>query len=145
MDQIAIRERSRFTKTGDSYFTNQGLDAVLGQYEGLLEAAAKLYAGNKGLSHELISPINGNFIGLPPTILISGTRDLFLSNTVRTHREFRRAGIPADLHVFEGQSHGHYLLANHCPESDEALGEVASFFDRYLGIDDEQGDATTSR
>src|SRR4051794_10616548 len=57
-----------------------------------------------------VSPVYGDFRGLPPAILISGTRDLFLSDTVRTHRKLRDAGVEADLHVFEGQSHCQYLV-----------------------------------
>jgi len=49
-----------------------------------------------------LSPIHGDFHGLPPAILISGTRDLYLSNTVRIHRKLRRAGIEAALQVYEG-------------------------------------------
>lgn len=37
----------------------------------------------------MLSPIYGDFHGLPPTILTSGTRDLLLSNTVRTERTTR--------------------------------------------------------
>lgn len=44
----------------------------------------------------------GDLSGFPPTLLLSGTRDLFLSNTARVHRKLRQAGVPADLHVFEG-------------------------------------------
>jgi epsilon-lactone hydrolase len=46
--------------------------------------------------------VYGDLSGFPPTLLMSGTRDLFLSNTVRVHRKLRQAGVPADLHVFEG-------------------------------------------
>ena len=35
-----------------------------------------------------------------------GTRDLFLSNTVRFHRALRQVAIPAELHVFEAMPHG---------------------------------------
>ncbi|MDB4444257.1 alpha/beta hydrolase [bacterium] len=70
------------TKTGDSYFTNEGVDYVLVTYEGLLAGAAKLYAGDHALTDPLISPVYGDFKGFPPTYLVSGTRDMFLSNTV---------------------------------------------------------------
>ena len=66
----------------------------------------------------------------PPTILISGTRDLLLSTTVRTHRKMREAGVIADLNVFEALSHAEYITI--APESAEAFGQVAAFFDRYL-------------
>jgi acetyl esterase/lipase len=55
-----------------------------------------------------------------------------LSNTVRTHRKLRRAGVVADLHVYEGQSHAHYGRNETIPETREAFGEIAAFFDRHL-------------
>jgi acetyl esterase/lipase len=63
-------------------------------------------------------------------ILTSGTRYLFLSNTVRMHRKLRQAGAVADLHVFEGQSHAQYAGDGDAPE--EHFGELAAFFVKYL-------------
>lgn len=120
-------------KTGDTYFTAAELDNTLGRYEGFLEDSFKLYAGDTDLRNPLISPVYGDFAGFPPTILVSGTRDLFLSNTVRTHRKMRAASVPAELHVFEGQSHADYLRAFKSPESRDALREISDFFERHLG------------
>ena len=123
---------SDITKTGDSYLANAEIDNVLGRYEGFLGAAFALYAGTADLRHPLLSPIHGELSGFPPAVLISGTRDLFLSNTVRAHRALRAVGVPAELHVFEGQSHADYLKAVPSPESADALREVARFFDAHL-------------
>jgi acetyl esterase/lipase len=122
---------SDLTKTGDTYFTNQFIDNVLGSDDGMLEAAAKLYAGMHDLKEPLISPVYGDLSGFPPTVLLSGTRDLFLSNTVRVHQKLLESGVDADLLVFEGQSHGQYLEAD-TPECAVALREVAQFFNRNL-------------
>lgn len=51
---------------------------------------------------KIINSVYGDVSGFPPTLLMTGTRDLFLSNTVRVHRKLRQAGVQADLHVFEG-------------------------------------------
>jgi epsilon-lactone hydrolase len=123
---------SDLTKTGDTYFTNEFVDNVLGTNDGLLEAAAKLYAGSHDLKEPLLSPVYGDLSGFPPTILLSGTRDLFLSNTVRVHQKLLRAGVQSDLLVFEGQSHGQYAAAPDAPESEAAFQEVARFFDAHL-------------
>jgi monoterpene epsilon-lactone hydrolase len=121
------------TKTGDSYFTNQDIDNFLVTYDGLLQAIAKLYAGSYDMKNPLISPIYGDFTkGFPPTILTSGTRDLFLSNTVRTHQKLRAAGVEAYLQVFEGCSHAFYLQVLDSPESKQAYQEMVKFFERYL-------------
>lgn len=120
------------SKTGDTYFINAGVDNTLDTYDGGLELAAKLYAGGRALTDPLISPVYGDLRRFPPTILISGTRDLLLSCTIRVHRKLREAGVPADLHVYEGQSHAQYGTSYPSPESTDALGEVARFFDRHL-------------
>ena len=120
------------TKSGDSMFLNAEVDHVLGRYEGRIEACLKLYANGRDLKEPLLSPVYGDMAGWPPTILITGTRDLLLSATVNTHRKLRAAGVPAELHVYEGQSHANYLQSFPGPESRDALGEIAAFYERHL-------------
>jgi acetyl esterase/lipase len=123
---------SDMTKTGDTYFTNDTVDNVLVSNEGWLGDAAKLYANGHDLKDPQLSPIYGDMHGFPPTILTTGTRDLFLSNTVRVHRKLRDAGVPADLLVFEGMSHAQYNIATDSPESKAHFAEVSAWFDKYL-------------
>jgi len=118
------------TKTGDSHFTNEGIDRMLVSYHGVLEGAAKLYANGRDLKTPLISPVYGEFKGFPPTYLVTGTRDLFLSDTVRVHRKMRVAGVVADLNVYEGVSHGEYSIDS--PEMDQVFGELGEFLLRHL-------------
>ncbi|MBV8572344.1 MAG: alpha/beta hydrolase [Acidobacteriaceae bacterium] len=119
------------TQTGDTEWTNEFIDNVLVKYPGDLGASARLYAGSHDLKEPLLSPVYGELSGFPPTVLISGTRDLFLSDTVRVHQKLLQAGVEAQLLVLEGQSHAQYLDAE-VPESQTALKEVAQFLDRHL-------------
>jgi acetyl esterase/lipase len=123
---------SDMTKTGDTFFTNEKVDNILVSNDGWLGDAAKLYANGRDLKDPQLSPIYGDLSGFPPTILTSGTRDLFLSNTVRVHRKLRQAGVVADLHVFEGQSHAQYAGDPDAPETRDHFGELTAFFDKYL-------------
>jgi len=120
------------TKTGDSQFTNEGIDRLLVTYDGLLEGAASLYADGRDLKTPLISPVYGDFAGFPPTVLFSGTRDLFLSDTVRVHRKMRSAGVTADLHVFEAISHGGFMILVDAPETEQFTSELGAFLVRHL-------------
>jgi len=120
------------TKTGDSLFTNAFVDNVVGTQDGFIRATAFLYANGRDLKDPLLSPIYGDVHGFPPAILTSGTRDLYLSNTVRMHRKLRAAGVEAVLQVWEGQSHLHYMADITAPETKEYHDEVARFFDRHL-------------
>ena len=120
------------TKTGDSYFINEGIDHVLITYNGLLEAAAKLYAGKYSLKNPLISPVYGDFHGFPPTFFVSGTRDLFLSNVVRAYIKMKISGVKAELNVFEGFSHADYLFFFNTEESKEVYKLLDDFLKRHL-------------
>ena len=124
---------SDLTKMSDTQFTNADIDDVLVTSDGLVGACARLDAGTHDLKHPLVSPVYGGFSGFPPTILVSGPRDLLLSDTVRVHRKLRQAGVEALLHVFEGLLHAQYLRLFQAPESRDAFGEVSSFFDEHLG------------
>ncbi len=118
---------------GDSFYTNKLVDNVLVSPTGFCQAATVVYAKGHDLKDPLISPVYGDMHGFPPTILTTGTRDLLLSNTVRVHRALHRAGVEADLEVYEGQSHAQYQFDDRVPESKEAFTEIATFFDRHLG------------
>ena len=120
------------TKTGDSYFTNEGVDNILVSYDGWLGDAARLYAAEHDLKDPMLSPVYGDVRGFPPTLLTTGTRDLFLSNTARMHLKLREAGVPADLIVFEGLSHAQYHMDANAPETRTHFQELARFFDRHL-------------
>ena len=124
---------SDLTETGDSYRTNEWIDNVLVSYNGYISHSALLYANGHDLKDPQLSPIYGDFHGFPPAILTSGTRDLFLSLTVLTHRKLRQAGVEAELQVYEGMSHAQYLFDADSPETKETFTEIARFFDQHLG------------
>ena len=116
----------------DSYAVNAGVDSILVQYPGLVEGMARVYAGAASLSDPLVSPVNGDFSGFPPTILTTGTRDILLSDTVRVYRAMRAAGVEARLEVHEAMSHAEYNYAFTSPESATVFGDIAAFFDQRL-------------
>jgi acetyl esterase/lipase len=112
------------TESGDSFTTNLGLDNVLGS----LMPANQLYANGHDLAHPYLSPLFADVAGFPPTFLQTGTRDLYLSNTVRMHRKLRDAGVDAELHVFEAMPHGGFAGA---PEDIALRMELRRFLDKH--------------
>ena len=113
------------TESGDSFSTNLGVDSILGS----LMPVNELYAAGHDLAHPYLSPLFADLAGFPPTILTTGTRDLYLSNTVRMHRALRRAGVDAELHVLEAAPHGGFL--GMAPEDAEIAAEVRRFIDQW--------------
>jgi monoterpene epsilon-lactone hydrolase len=116
------------TESGDTFETNNGVDSVLSR----LTNSIALYADGHDLRDPYLSPLFGDFTkGFPPTFLSSGTRDLFLSNTVRMHRALLRAGVHAELHVWEAMGHGGFFGT--APEDKEVSSEQVRFLRRHVG------------
>jgi monoterpene epsilon-lactone hydrolase len=125
---ILLTPEADLTESGDTFHTNLGIDSVL---TSSLAESIRLYAGGSDLKHPYLSPLFGDLTGpFPPTFLQSGTRDLFLSNTVRMHRQLRSGGVDAELHVFEAMPHGGFFGA---PEDDEIAKELRRFLASHLG------------
>ena len=74
-----------------------------------------------------MSPLFADLKGTPPTLLVTSTRDLLLSDTTLFHRAMLGAGND----VFEALPHAfwyHFQL----PETKECLDLIAKFFDQKL-------------
>jgi acetyl esterase/lipase len=118
------------TEAGDTFRTNELLDVTL--KTGLPECNA-LYAAGHLLTDPYVSPLFADFgRGFPPTLIQSGTRDLFLSNSVLMHRKLRCAGVDAELHVWEAMPHGGFGFGS-VPENAEIGEEVRRFIARHCG------------
>jgi len=126
---VLLSPQVDLTESGDSFEVNRMVDMVL---PGSLMRSNALYAGGVDMSHPHLSPLFGDLSGFPPTFLQSGTRDLFLSNAVRMHRALRRAGVTAELHVFEAMPHGGFQ--GNTPEDDELTSELGRFVRACWGV-----------
>ena len=118
---------------GDSLKVHEWVDNILVTYDALAARGAKLYAAGQNIANPLLSPLRGNLKGFPPTMLVSGTRDLILSQTVLFHCKLRQAGVIADLHLMEGASHFTYFVDPFAPESQHIFAQMSLFFDEHLG------------
>jgi monoterpene epsilon-lactone hydrolase len=118
-----------FSRSGDS----QNLFALNG-FPGILSPTSS----DKPLSNEyapktdprdpVLSPLYADLHGMPPSLLVTSTRDILLSNTTIFHRVLLHAGNDAQLVVYEALPHAfwyHFQL----PETREALELMAKFFD----------------
>ena len=80
-----------------------------------------------------VSPIYADLRGFPPTLCMAGTRDMMLSGTANFHRALLKAGVDADLIVFDAMPHAHWYMVG-IPEAREANEAMARFFVRALGF-----------
>ncbi len=90
------------------------------------------YVGKTDRKDPVLSPLYADLRDMPPTLLVTSTRDLLLSDTATFHRALLRAGNDAQLVVFEALPHAfwyHFQL----PETKEALELMAKFLDEKVG------------
>lgn len=80
--------------------------------------AGRLYAGDLDVSHPYVSPLNGQFHGLAPMLVFSGTLDLFYPDSIDLAAKARAAGVPVELHLRRDQPHNYAGLPT--PEGREA-------------------------
>lgn len=83
----------------------------------------RLYAGGLAIDHPYVSPLNGNFRGLAPMIVFSGTRDLLYPDSLDLAVKARAAGVPVELHMGYGQPHNYAALPT--PEGRQARALIA--------------------
>ncbi len=93
------------------------------------------YFKDVDLSDPLVSPVVSpeTLKRFPPTLLITGTRAQDMSSAVQTHRELVKAGVDAELHLWDGEGHAFFYNMD-LPESQEATDVMAKFFARHLHL-----------
>jgi acetyl esterase/lipase len=121
-----------FTRTGDSQYV-YGVHGLSGPPDTRPKGVQWLavYVGSADPKNPVLSPFFADLRGMPPTLFMTSTRDMLLSDTTILHRAFLRAGGDARLVVFEGLNHCFWYNAN-LPESREAVQTMAHFFDTTL-------------
>ncbi|PXV59921.1 Acetyl esterase/lipase [Dyella jiangningensis] len=67
----------------------------------------------------------------PPTLLITGTRDMAMSSVIRSQTLLSQAGVATELHVWEGMWHS-FFSDPEMPESKAAYATIVRFFDQHL-------------
>ena len=121
-----------FSRSSDSreLFTLNG-------FPGLLEPSdpshprVQEYTGKTDPRDPVLSPMFADLHGMPPSLLVTSTRDILLCDTSTFHRALLAAGDDAQLVVFDALPHAfwyHFQL----PETKEALELMAKFFEEKL-------------
>jgi monoterpene epsilon-lactone hydrolase len=69
----------------------------------------------------------------PPTLIVTGTRDIAMSNALVTNVRLLQAGAETQLLVLEGIGHGQFNAFVGSPEATDAYDIIWKFFDKHLG------------
>jgi monoterpene epsilon-lactone hydrolase len=121
-----------FSRPGDSWqmFTLNGLPGFLEPTDPN-HMKDDPYVGKTDQKDPVLSPLFADLHGMPPSLLVTSTRDILLSGTTIFHRALLAAGNDSQLVVFEALPHAFWYHFE-MPETKEALELMAKFFDEKL-------------
>ena len=85
-----------------------------------------IYCPGMELSHPWLSPLFGNWQGLPPLLFHAGSTEMLLDDSVRAQDRARMAGVDAHIKVWPGLPHV-FQVFTFMPEADLGLREIADF------------------
>jgi monoterpene epsilon-lactone hydrolase len=75
----------------------------------------------------LVSPVHGDFTGLPPLMIITGSTEVLRDEARRVAVQARRAGVPVTYEEWRRMPHVFPILADVLPEARLAFRHMAGF------------------
>ncbi|MBE0661673.1 MAG: alpha/beta hydrolase [Bacteroidales bacterium] len=128
---VAISPWTDLSCSGDSYRTKNNLSpAPLNSWI----VFSKYYVGENQLTNPLISPLYGDFKGLPPIFINSAVNDELYEDGEKFSEKARVAGVDITFRAGNSMLHCYPLLAPMFPEASEAMNEIVGFIKRYLKL-----------
>jgi acetyl esterase/lipase len=113
------------TFSGASMTDQTVVDPLIG-YDYLQDCAQK-YLGSFKATDPLASPLLGDLKGLPPLLIQVGSDERLLDDSKHYADRAAKAGVPAQLEIWEGMHHVFQLDVAHLESSRNALDRAARF------------------
>lgn len=108
-----------------SYERNKEVDTVLARP--YLVEAAKMYAPGWNLDAPILSPVNSDYHGFAPVLILCGTYEILQDDSVHLHQKLISDGVTATLTLFEGSLHVWPFMDIDTEASQQALRDMAAF------------------
>jgi len=118
-----------FTLSSRSMVTNEGSDPMFDLAE--LVAMRSFYAPPESYLDPSVSPLFGNFAGLPPLLFQVGSREVLLDESTRAAARAHEAAIPVEVEIWENMGHVFQLLP--LPQARATLEHVVRFAEAHAG------------
>jgi acetyl esterase/lipase len=120
------------TMSSASVKNNTAIDVLLIPEE--QNIAAQRYANGEDLRNPLISPLFGDFHGMPPILIHAGTDDIISDHSVNVAEKARTAGVDVILKMWKGMCHNFTIFERVIPEAKKSFCESAVYIKRHLGM-----------
>jgi acetyl esterase/lipase len=99
---------------------------------GLLKMMADAYLAGQPTDAPLASPLYGDFTGLPPILVQTGTEEILFDDSVRFAERAQVAGVDVTLDIWDGMIHTWQLFAAFVPEGQQAIDRIGEYLTARL-------------
>jgi acetyl esterase/lipase len=129
---VPISPATDFLATGDSYRTRAARDPILKGGPEAIRLLSAIYLQGKAQPEDpLVSPLYGDYKGLPPLLLHVGDAEVLLDDSTRVAETARRAGVDVTLEVWPEMPHVWHAFAPYLPEASQAIEQIGAFVRKH--------------
>ncbi len=121
---VMLSPSTDLTTSGPSWNYNAEADPMFSP--AARDLLRPIYCPDEDPSNPLLSPLFGNWAGLPPLLFHAGSTEVLLDDSVRSHDRASQAGVGAEIEVWWQMPHVFHVF-NWLPESRAALRKIADF------------------
>ena len=127
---VCISPWTDLAAQGKSFQTKGTVDPICSQF--MIEFFRNLYIQKGDLCNPLASPLYADLTGLPPLFIQVGTEEILLDDSIRLAEKAKQCGVETELKIWEKMIHVWHLFAPSLSEGQDAIAEVANFFNKHL-------------
>jgi epsilon-lactone hydrolase len=125
---VTLSPATDITLSGPSVRYNADADPMFALGAG--DLLPDLYCPGQSRAHPFISPLFGDWRGLPPLHFIAGSTEMLLDDSVRAQDRAVHAGVAASIDVWPDMPHV-FALFDWLPETRTAIADIAAFIKKH--------------
>lgn len=128
---VAMCPMADLAITGETVDTAEGVDPVCSR--AFLTEMACAYLQGADPRDPLVSPVYGDFRGLPPLLVQAADNEAIYADAARIAQAARRDGVDVELDTYTDTVHVFHLF-DFLPEADAARGRITAFAKRVSAV-----------
>ena len=96
-----------------------------------IRRASALYVGTSDPTHPHLSPLYGDFVGMPPLLLHASEDEVLRDDAIRVAERAHAAGVDVELRLWKRVPHVWQFFAAVLPEADQSLRDTVRFITKH--------------